>query len=100
MTRSAGAQRDEADLKSESPLETGSGKIIELVRNPALKRLFMAVVLISASWDVHQFIVPLYGAQHGFLLRRSVWCWEPMRARRLSFGLHCHCCRDIFRNGD
>lgn len=45
--------------------EAGSGKLVELFRNPALKRLFVAVVLISASWDVHQFIVPLYGAQQG-----------------------------------
>jgi MFS family permease len=42
-----------------------AGKLSELFRNPALRRLFIAVVLISASWDVHQFMVPLYGAQHG-----------------------------------
>ncbi len=42
-----------------------TGKLSDLFQNPALRRLFIVVVLISASWDVHQFMVPLYGAQHG-----------------------------------
>jgi MFS family permease len=44
---------------------TATGKLSDLFQNPALRRLFIVVVLISASWDVHQFMVPLYGAQHG-----------------------------------
>ena len=57
----------EAPTDAEAPADpqAGSGKLMELIESPPLKRLFIAVVLISASWDVHQFIVPLYGAQHG-----------------------------------
>jgi predicted MFS family arabinose efflux permease len=40
--------------------------VLDLVRSAELKRLFVAVVLISSCWDVHQFLVPLYGAQLGF----------------------------------
>jgi predicted MFS family arabinose efflux permease len=42
-----------------------AGRLTDLLRDPELKRLYVAVVLISASWDVHQFIVPLYGARLG-----------------------------------
>jgi hypothetical protein len=38
---------------------------MDLLRTPELKRLFVAVVLVSSCWDVHQFLVPLYGAQLG-----------------------------------
>lgn len=44
---------------------TDENRLIDLLRDPALRRLFIAVVVISSCWDVHQFIVPLYGAQHG-----------------------------------
>lgn len=42
-----------------------SGKVTELFENRELRRLFLAIVLISSCWDVHQFLVPLYGAQQG-----------------------------------
>ncbi len=44
--------------------ETG-GKVLDLLALPELRRLYIAVVLVSSAWDVHQFVVPLYGAQHG-----------------------------------
>lgn len=60
--RSAGAQ-----LAGHLPAEPAppSGKVTELFENRELRRLFLAIVLISSCWDVHQFLVPLYGAQHG-----------------------------------
>ncbi len=61
ITAPASAQGS-TQMQSPAP---DAGKLSELFRDPALRRLFIAVVLISASWDVHQFMVPLYGAQHG-----------------------------------
>lgn len=41
------------------------GRLMDLLKEPELKRLYVAVVVISSSWDVHQFLVPLYGARIG-----------------------------------
>ena len=38
----------------------------DLMRSPQLRRLYLAVGLISTSWDVHQFVVPIYGRAIGF----------------------------------
>lgn len=54
--------------RSQAPapaVQESESKLTDLLRDPALRRLFIAVVVISACWDVHQFIVPLYGAQNG-----------------------------------
>ncbi len=37
-----------------------------LLRTPGLRRLLMVNWLISASWDVHTFVVPILGHQRGF----------------------------------
>lgn len=42
-----------------------AGGALELMRDPELKRLYLAVAVIASAWDVHQFMVPLYGAQLG-----------------------------------
>lgn len=39
--------------------------VFDLLRTPELRRLYLVVSLISAAWEVHQFLVPLYGAQAG-----------------------------------
>lgn len=41
------------------------GRLLDLLATPELRRLYLAVVLLSSAWDVHQFLVPLYGAQMG-----------------------------------
>ncbi len=38
----------------------------DLLRSPELRRLYLAVGLISTAWDVHQFVVPIYGRSIGF----------------------------------
>ena len=40
-------------------------RLADLFRNPELARLYVVVVMISSAWDVHQFLVPLYGAKLG-----------------------------------
>lgn len=41
------------------------GRVTDLLREPELKRLYVSVALLSSAWDVHQFLVPLYGASLG-----------------------------------
>jgi MFS family permease len=38
----------------------------ELLRAPALRRLLLVNWLLSASWDVHTFVVPILGHERGF----------------------------------
>jgi MFS family permease len=40
-------------------------RIRDLLASPELRRLYVVVALISSAWDVHQFLVPLYGARIG-----------------------------------
>ena len=44
--------------------------IADLLREPTLKRLYVCVVVICAAWDIHQFLVPIYGAQIGLSASR------------------------------
>ena len=39
--------------------------IMELVRAPALRRMFMVSALLAMGWDLYNFLIPLYGAQIG-----------------------------------
>jgi MFS family permease len=47
------------------PDPTQSLHIRDLLATPELRRLYVVVALISSAWDVHQFLVPLYGARIG-----------------------------------
>ncbi|MGD9945131.1 MAG: MFS transporter [Burkholderiaceae bacterium] len=40
-------------------------RVLDLLRTPEMQRLYLAVTLLSSAWDVHQFLVPLYGAKIG-----------------------------------
>ena len=40
-------------------------RLRDLLATPELKRLYVSVTLLSSAWDVHQFLVPLYGAGIG-----------------------------------
>lgn len=57
-TRAPGG--DGADAARAAP-----GRVMELLQTPELRRLYVATALLSSAWDVHQFLVPLYGAQIG-----------------------------------
>ena len=39
--------------------------VLDLLRDPGLRRLYLSVGMISAAWDVHQFVVPIYGSSLG-----------------------------------
>lgn len=53
------------DRRGEPPQEIPTRDVFDLLRTPELRRLYLVVSLISAAWEVHQFLVPLYGAQAG-----------------------------------
>ena len=40
-------------------------RFTDLLKTPELRRLYLAVGLISSAWDVHQFVVPIYGRSIG-----------------------------------
>lgn len=40
-------------------------RLWDLLATPELKRLYVSVTVLSSAWDVHQFLVPLYGAGIG-----------------------------------
>jgi MFS family permease len=39
--------------------------VLDLLKDRELLRLYVCVTLICAAWDIHQFLVPIYGAQQG-----------------------------------
>jgi len=47
------------------PDPSRSLRIRDLLGTPELRRLYIVVALISSAWDVHQFLVPIYGARIG-----------------------------------
>ncbi|MCL4185666.1 MAG: MFS transporter [Burkholderiaceae bacterium] len=40
-------------------------RVLDLLGTAELRRLYLSVALLSSAWDVHQFLVPLYGAGAG-----------------------------------
>lgn len=40
-------------------------RVWDLLATAEMRRLYLAVTLLSSAWDVHQFLVPLYGASIG-----------------------------------
>lgn len=36
-------------------------RFFDLLATPGLRRLYLSVALTSSAWDVHQFVVPIYG---------------------------------------
>jgi MFS family permease len=47
-----------------------SGGIVQLMRNPQLKRVFIVNALLSMAWDLHTFFIPIYGATIGLSASR------------------------------
>lgn len=48
--------------KTPSAKAAATGSVIELLRNPKLKRVYLVSVMFATSWDVFLFMTPLYGA--------------------------------------
>jgi len=46
----------------ERPIDT---RLLDLLRTPELRRLYVAVVLISTSWDIFTFLTPIQGSRIG-----------------------------------
>lgn len=44
--------------------------IVEMFRNPHLKRVFIVNGLLSMAWDLHTFFIPIYGATIGLSASR------------------------------
>lgn len=40
-------------------------RFFELLTMPGLRRLYLSVALTSSAWDVHQFVVPIFGRSIG-----------------------------------
>jgi len=53
------------DRRGEPPESLPARDVFDLLRTPELRRLYLVVSLISSAWEVHQFLVPLYGTQAG-----------------------------------
>lgn len=44
---------------------TPKGHVFELLRDPELRRLFIAMAILTVGWDIYNFAIPVYGAQIG-----------------------------------
>ena len=44
---------------------TGATSVRDLLRSSEMRRLYLSVVMVSAAWDVHQFLVPIQGSKIG-----------------------------------
>jgi predicted MFS family arabinose efflux permease len=58
---SAASQSDVSQASS-----TSSRRAWDLLREPMLRRLLLVNLMLSASWDVHGFVVPLIGHERGY----------------------------------
>jgi predicted MFS family arabinose efflux permease len=47
-------------------LESGEhGHVFELLRDREVRRLFIAMAILTVGWDIYNFAIPVYGAQIG-----------------------------------
>ena len=42
-----------------------NGQVFDLLKNPALRRLFFAMAVLTVGWDVYNFAIPVYGTYIG-----------------------------------
>lgn len=54
----AGEGKEKQDL-------TPKGHVFELLRDAELRRLFIAMAILTVGWDIYNFAIPVYGAQIG-----------------------------------
>jgi len=60
------ARQVPAEVHSRPPQGDGVGSSWDLLRTPGLRRLLLVNWLVSSSWDVHAFLVPILGHERGF----------------------------------
>lgn len=48
-----------------TPAQAGPARAWDLLRQPALRRLLLVNWCVSASWDVHTFVLPVLGHERG-----------------------------------
>lgn len=41
------------------------GRVFDLLKDPALRRLFIAMAVLTVGWDVYNFAIPVYGTRIG-----------------------------------
>jgi len=54
----AGHPRDEHDSAPRGP-------VFDMLKNPELRRLFIAMAILTVAWDVYNFAIPVYGISIG-----------------------------------
>ena len=45
--------------------DAGAGRVMDLLRNRALRRVFIASGLLNMAWDLYTFVMPIYGSRIG-----------------------------------
>jgi MFS family permease len=60
------ARRVPIELPPPQPASARSRSSWDLLRTPGLRRLLLVNWLLSASWDVHTFVIPILGHERGF----------------------------------
>jgi MFS family permease len=53
------------DPVEKSPVSQAKSNPLDLFKVPTLRRLFVAILVLTSAWDVHQFLVPLFGSMRG-----------------------------------
>jgi MFS family permease len=53
--------RKRHDLPGPAPAIAVRRRFFDLLAEPRLRRLYLATALTSTAWDLHQFVVPIYG---------------------------------------
>ena len=54
------------EVPAPMPAQTGSRTAWDLFATPGLRRLLLVNWLLSSSWDLHAFVVPILGHERGF----------------------------------
>lgn len=60
-----GLNRPALPLAKERKTGADGGRVIDLLRNRALRRVFIASGLLNMAWDLYAFVVPIYGSRIG-----------------------------------
>jgi predicted MFS family arabinose efflux permease len=60
------ARRVPVEVPAQRPVQPHATSSWELLNTPGLRRLLAVNWLLSASWDVHAFVVPILGHERGF----------------------------------
>ena len=60
------ARRVPQEVPAPKPAQTGSRTAWDLFATPGLRRLLLVNWLLSSSWDLHAFVVPILGHERGF----------------------------------